>query len=120
MLRKMPWRASMPNVSIASWSRGLESIDTAAIDLYEDLGFPPINKTFSTHDQLEDWLVNRPATIVNAFPEWIHSEGDIGPTFYRHIVGPIFVGFEGPMPFLILRSELGPLGNTNVKETINM
>lgn len=58
---------------------------------------------------------------LNHTAEWLQEEGDSVRTFYTHIAHPIQVAFQTQhgTPFIVLRSEPGPLGTTHVRQTVD-
>ncbi|KAK4096199.1 hypothetical protein N658DRAFT_501868 [Parathielavia hyrcaniae] len=83
--------------------------------------FDAINAVFGNEDSfgrhLQDMAVNPPNNTI----EWFQSESDSVRVFYTHISHPIELAFQTPSgtPFVVQRSESGPLGSTNVSQTVD-
>ncbi|KAL2017268.1 hypothetical protein VTK56DRAFT_2380 [Thermocarpiscus australiensis] len=97
----------------------LKSKDQSSKSL-QTLTWIPIDNLFGTEDALEGHLLNKNVMPLNNTTEWLQSEGDSVRTFYTHVSHPIQLAFHtNGQSFMIQRSESGPLGPTQVSQTVD-
>jgi hypothetical protein len=111
--------ASTPSLSKKNWVQNYPEVQ--ALRLYINPTRDTINTVFGDEDALDDHLLNRDVNPLNDTVEWFQSEGDSVRTFYTHISYPIQLAFQTGYgtPFIVQRSESGPLGPTQVSQTVD-
>ncbi|KAK4096269.1 hypothetical protein N658DRAFT_531249 [Parathielavia hyrcaniae] len=111
--------AGAPSLTHKNWVQPYPEVQLAQVQMNPD--FDAINAVFGNEDSfdrhLQDMAVNPPNNTI----EWFQSEGDSVRVFYTHISHPIQLAFQTPSgtPFVVQRSESGPLGSTNVSQTVD-
>ncbi|KAK4204856.1 hypothetical protein QBC40DRAFT_216042 [Triangularia verruculosa] len=111
--------AALPNLTHKQWVQGYHEV--RALEVYTNPGLDIINNVFGLEDALDVCLLNRDVHPLNDTSEWFQSEGDSVRAFYTHISLPLQLAFKADdgRPFIIQRSESGPLGPTQVPQTVD-
>ncbi|KAL2259687.1 hypothetical protein VTK26DRAFT_6542 [Humicola hyalothermophila] len=111
--------AGEPSLSEKAWSRDYHDVRPSV--LYENPDVNTINHVFGLEDDLDEHLLNTEVNPWNSTIEYVQNEGDSVRTFYTHVSHPIQLAFQTHhgTPFIIQRSESGPLGPTNIPQTID-
>ncbi|KAK3331537.1 hypothetical protein B0H66DRAFT_587710 [Apodospora peruviana] len=110
----------LPRKPDLSWMHPLPSIHFHPSTSTHPL--PPIHfHLFGAEDDLEKLLLSIDVNPLNGTAEWLQKEGDSVRTFYTHVSHPIQLAFQTRhhTPFIVQHSESGPLGPTNVTQTID-
>ncbi|KAK4220895.1 hypothetical protein QBC38DRAFT_462078 [Podospora fimiseda] len=107
--------APSPSLSNKNWNKDDNHIPDLA-PIYANLNFDQINEVFGAETALDNHLLNKDVSRLNSTSEWLQSEGDSVRTFYTHIASPVQLAFQTSpeLPFIVLRSESGPLGPTQM------
>lgn len=111
--------AGKPSLSQKNWAQNY--LEVQALQLYMNPTRDHINTVFGDEDTLDNHLLNRDVSPLNGTTEWFQKEGDSVRTFYTNVSHPIQLAFQTHhgTPFIVQRSESGPLGPTNVTQTID-
>lgn len=112
-------RSRQPSLSQKKWAQNYHQVET--IRFLIDPSPDAINTEFGDETALDGHLLDRHMSPLNHTAEWLQKEGDSVRTFYTHIAHPIQVAFQTQhgTPFIVLRSESGPLGTTHVRQTVD-
>ncbi|KAK4243262.1 hypothetical protein C7999DRAFT_18374 [Corynascus novoguineensis] len=113
--------AGEPTLSQKNWTEAYHEVRRPALTLHENPNLDTINTVFGDEDALDAQLLNRDVNPLNGTIEWFQKEGDSVRTFYTHVSHPIQLAFQTAhgTPFIVQRSESGPLGSTQVSQTID-
>ncbi|KAK4172702.1 hypothetical protein QBC36DRAFT_222146 [Triangularia setosa] len=106
--------AGKPSLSHKNWAREYPEVQN--LRLHVNPTEADINEVFGSEDALDEYLLNKEGSPLNVTTEWLQTEGDSVRTFYTKVAKPIQLAVQ---PFITLRSESGPLGPTNVNQTID-
>jgi hypothetical protein len=111
--------ADKPSLSKKNWADPYPEV--LAIQLFVNPPREHIDIAFGGEDALDGHLLSRDVNPLNGTTEWFQTEGDTVRTFYTNVSHPIQFAFQTQhgTPFIIQRSESGPLGPTNVTQTID-
>ncbi|KAK4119948.1 hypothetical protein N657DRAFT_649729 [Parathielavia appendiculata] len=113
--------AGEPSLSHKSWVADYPEVLPQALRIFENPDQDTINTIFGDENALDHRLLTKDVMPLNDTVEWFQKEGDSVRAFYTHISHPIQLAFHtnlGP-PFIIQRSESGPLGQTQVSQTVD-
>lgn len=107
--------AANPVTSHKSWADGYDCMPhlRAFLNPTKD----DINTFFGNEDALDDFLLNTSANPSNPLTERFQTEGDTVRAFYAQLSSCIHFPIQG---FSNLYAESGPLGNTNVTQTVDV
>jgi hypothetical protein len=110
-----------PTLSQKTWTEEYHEVRQPALTLYETPNLDTINAVFGNEDALDAHLLNKDVNPLNGTIEWFQKEGDSVRAFYTHVSHPIQLAFQTDhgAPFIVQRSESGPLGPTQVSQTID-
>lgn len=109
--------AAPPSLSHKNWVQGYPEV--RGLRLLINPGLNEINTEFGHEDDLDSLLLAKDVNPLNDTTEWLQKEGDSVRTFYTHVsIQLAFKGFDGT-PFIVQRSESGPLGSTQVPQTVD-
>ncbi|KAK4095746.1 hypothetical protein N658DRAFT_99972 [Parathielavia hyrcaniae] len=111
--------ADKPSLSKKNWAESYHEV--LALQLFVNPPREHIDIAFGGEDALDEHLLNRDMNPLNGTTEWFQSEGDSVRTFYTNVSHPIQLAFQTHhgTPLIVQRSESGPLGQTNVTQTID-
>jgi hypothetical protein len=109
--------ASNPAVSQKAWVNGYHEIRRQNLRAVVDPSLEELDSLFGGEDPLNSLLFDRVAYPLNETNESLQSEGDSVRVFNTHISHPVQLAFDS---ILVLRSEVGPLGPTNYRQTIDV
>ncbi|KAL2143201.1 hypothetical protein VTI28DRAFT_279 [Corynascus sepedonium] len=111
--------AGKPSLSQKSWAKDYPEV--RRLRLFVKPTREHIDMALGGEDALDEHLLNRDVSPLNVTTEWFQKEGDSVRTFYTNVSHPIQFAFQTHhgTPFIVQRSESGPLGQTNVKQTID-
>ncbi|KAL2129656.1 hypothetical protein VTI74DRAFT_7490 [Chaetomium olivicolor] len=111
--------AAKPSLSKKGWAADYPEVTRFRLYINPDLN--AINALFGDEDALDHHLLNRDVMSSNETVEWFQSEGDSVRAFYTKVSLPIQLAFQTDhgAPFIVQRSESGPLGSTQVSQTID-
>jgi hypothetical protein len=111
--------AGKPTLSQKTWVAAYREVTRFTLLIDPDQG--QIDGVFGNEDALDDHLLNKDLSPLNGTVEWLQSEGDSVRTFYTNVSLPIQLAFQTlhGTPFIVQRSESGPLGPTDVTQTID-
>lgn len=113
--------ARPPCVSQKVWATNYEQIRGDALTVYENPDLETIERLLGEETDMDRHILSTDVNPTNRTLEWVQSEGDSCRTFYVHISQPIQLAFckNNGMPYVYQRSESGPLGPTNVSQTVD-
>lgn len=106
--------AGRPTLTQKPWARDYHEIQN--LQYYLNPTEDDIDQVFGPEDALDAYLLNREVSPLNVTTELLQTEGDSVRTFYTKVAEPIQLAFQ---PVVALRSESGPLGPTDVNQTID-
>ncbi|KAI1345379.1 hypothetical protein F5Y01DRAFT_320827 [Xylaria sp. FL0043] len=97
-----------------AWAIGYEDVLPPYLTLTLDPSLDEIQQALGAEDEQERFLLSKTVHPLNPTAEDLQSEGDTRRVFYTRIALPVQLAFE---QMLKLRSEVGPSGPTNCRET---
>ncbi len=112
--------AGKPSLSQKNWVQNYPEVN-AIRPLYLNPTRDYINAAFGDEDALDAHLLDKGVSPLNGTTEWLQKEGDSVRAFYTHVSHAIQLAFQTHhgTPFIIQRSESGPLGHTDVNQTVD-
>lgn len=112
--------ASNPSVSHKPWVAGYRQIPQHRIRHCFNPDWHTLNQFLGAPTAFDQFLLSQRVNPTNNTFEWLQTEGDIVRAFYTHISHPVQLAFHvNGSPFVVQRSESGPLGPTQVPQTID-
>lgn len=79
-----------------------------------------IDDAFGPEDDFDRHLLDMDVSPLNGTAEYFQTEDDTVRAFYTHVSHPIQLAFQtNHGSFIVQRSESGPLGPTQVPQTID-
>ncbi|KAI0388294.1 hypothetical protein F5Y17DRAFT_470514 [Xylariaceae sp. FL0594] len=98
--------AGNPSLSHKTWVSGYAEVTQARLIMSNSPDWEELRQLFGDEDDLDRLLLSTPVHPLNDLQENLQSEGDSARTFYTHQI-------------ITQRSEAGPLGSTNVSQTVD-
>lgn len=107
--------ASEPTTAEKAWAKDYDLIAQELIACVVNPSLDQLDALFGGLDDLDRKLLGRFVHPLDETYTWIQSEGDCAAFFHTHVSHPVQLAF----PFLVPRSEAGPLGATNYPQTVD-
>lgn len=114
--------AGHPTLTTKTWAADYEEVQVAEEQLLVDPSLEAINALFGDEDGLDRELLNQNVYFPQLPAEVFQTEGDSSRAFSTHVGLPVYLALRtsNGTQFIAQRSESGPLGSTNVNQTVDL